>query len=150
MKIIDTLQERFAGRIEVWEKNARRIYLTVKKDDAKEVNWFIFNDLGGRFSTATGVDNPTAVEILYHFCLDQHNVILTVRVRLEKPILEIASLAERLPAAEWVEREIHEMFGVTFTGHPQMETLLLPEDWPAGVYPLRKNSFDSEKENEER
>ena len=53
----------------------------------------------------------------------------------------MASCTDFLPAAEWIEREIAEMFGVKFTGHPQPETLLLPDDWPDGVYPLRKSDF---------
>jgi len=40
--------------------------------------------------------------------------------------------------ALWIEREMHELLGVNFPGHPNLKKLLLPDDWPDGVYPLRK------------
>ena len=42
-------------------------------------------------------------------------------------------------SAWWIEREMHELFGIHFDGNPDLRTLLLPDDWPEGVYPLRKN-----------
>ncbi len=42
-------------------------------------------------------------------------------------------------SAWWIEREIHELFGIEFDGNSDLRPLLLPDDWPPGVYPLRKN-----------
>jgi NADH:ubiquinone oxidoreductase subunit C len=75
---------------------------------------------------------------------------VTLRTFIAKPECVMPTSALLVPATEWVEREIHEMFGVNFIGHPQLETLLLPDDWPQGVFPLRKKSFESETENEMR
>jgi Ni,Fe-hydrogenase III component G len=69
---------------------------------------------------------------------DRLGVIVSVRVLVEKPELKMPSLTEIIPATEWIEREIHEMLGVDFIGHPNLERLLLPDDWPEGVYPFRK------------
>jgi len=44
-----------------------------------------------------------------------------------------------MKCAEWIEREIHEMFGVNFKGHPNLKHLLLKDDWPEGNYPLRRD-----------
>ena len=41
------------------------------------------------------------------------------------------------PQAEWIEREIWEMLGINFKGHPNLKRLLLAEDWPEDKYPLR-------------
>jgi NADH-quinone oxidoreductase subunit C len=42
-------------------------------------------------------------------------------------------------ASDWVEREIHEMLGIKFIGHPRLTHLLLDDDWPKGDFPLRKS-----------
>lgn len=55
--------------------------------------------------------------------------------------LTFPSLTPILPAAAWYEREIHDMFGLTPVGHPDLRPLVLHENWPAGLYPLRKD-FD--------
>ncbi|MFA6549299.1 MAG: NADH-quinone oxidoreductase subunit C [Candidatus Margulisiibacteriota bacterium] len=144
--IIEQIKERFGNKVEVFEKSPKRIYITISKDNAKELVRYMFRDLGARFSIASGVDTRPAVEILYHMAFDKHDLILTVRVAVEKPALEISTFSDFMPAAEWIEREIHEMFGVNFIGHPKLETLLLADDWPAGVYPLRK-SESAEREN---
>ena len=57
----------------------------------------------------------------------------------EGPNPEIDSLAPLFEAANWVEREIHELLGINFRGHPDMRRLLLSDDWPQGVYPLRQD-----------
>jgi Ni,Fe-hydrogenase III component G len=147
--IIEKIKERFGDKIKVFEKTATRLYVTADKKDAKELVRYLFRDLGARFSIASGVDTRPAVEILYHMAFDEYSLMVTVRVAVEKPELEMPSFSDFMPAAEWIEREIREMFGVNFIGHPKLETLLLPDDWPQGVYPLRKNTFDSEKENKE-
>jgi NADH:ubiquinone oxidoreductase subunit C len=79
------------------------------------------------------------MEILYHFTLEDINLLISLRVRLEKPNLEVESLAPLFEAANWVEREIHELLGINFKGHPDLRMLLLPDDWPRGVYPLRQD-----------
>jgi NADH:ubiquinone oxidoreductase subunit C len=81
---------------------------------------------------------------------DKHDLMVTVRTVVEKPELKMPTLTDIIPAANWIEREIHEMLGVDFTGHPGLERLLLPDDWQAGDYPFRKKIFDSEKENTEK
>jgi Ni,Fe-hydrogenase III component G len=42
-------------------------------------------------------------------------------------------------AAEWIEREIHDILGIDFKNHPNLKRLILFDDWPEGVYPLRKD-----------
>jgi Ni,Fe-hydrogenase III component G len=69
---------------------------------------------------------------------------------VEKPELKMDSFTDFMPAADWIEREIHEMLGVDFVGHPNLTKLLLPDDWPEGNHPYRKQTFESEKENDER
>ena len=54
----------------------------------------------------------------------------------EKP--EVKSLTGLFSAVEWIEREMHELLGIEFTGHPNMVPLLSEGNWPKGTYPFRK------------
>ena len=73
------------------------------------------------------------VAILYSF---PHNM----RLRLKIPLADgetASSLVEIWPTANWLEREIFDMFGISFSGHPDMKRILLPEEWQG--HPLRKD-----------
>ena len=73
------------------------------------------------------------IAILYSF---PHNM----RLRLKIPIAETerpASLVEIWPTANWLEREIFDMFGIVFAGHPGLKRILLPDEWQG--HPLRKD-----------
>ncbi len=122
------------------EYNKDRIYVDVDPKDVVEFSRFIFGDLKARFIIASAVDTPRGgVEILYHYDFYQFPVIFTIRVFLTKPELEVESLAPYNKALEWIEREMAELFGITFKNHPNMVHLLLLDDWPEGNYPLRRD-----------
>lgn len=116
-----------------------RIYLYCEADNSYDVNKFLFEDVPARFVIATGIDAEDCFEVLYHYSYDQTGCIITIKAFIrnrEKPAIK--SIAPFLPGAEWIEREIHDLFGIDFTGHPDMRRLILADDWPEGVYPLRK------------
>jgi NADH-quinone oxidoreductase subunit C len=62
---------------------------------------------------------------------------LTVRVYLNEPDLSVPSVCGLWGGADWLEREVFDMFGVAFTGHPDLRRILMPEGFAA--YPLRKD-----------
>ncbi|MCU0641040.1 MAG: NADH-quinone oxidoreductase subunit C [Candidatus Margulisbacteria bacterium] len=148
MSVLEQIKKQFS-RIAVTEKNDRRAYINADNDTAKAIVVYAVNELRLRLSTISGVDTRPGVELLYHLAADREARVITVRTLAAKPDLEINSVTPEIPAAEWVEREIAEMLGVKFTGHPNLTTLLLSDDWPAGVYPLRKQSFESRQELKE-
>jgi len=150
MNIAEQIKDKFKDKIEILEKSKKRIYINAAKEDAKDVARYLFSDLGARFSTATGIDTRLGVEILYHMALDKNGIVVSIRTLVPKPELKMDTFTDIIPATQWIEREIHEMFGVDFIGHPSLERLLLPDDWEEGVYPFRKKTFESEKENTER
>jgi len=88
----------------------------------------------------TCVDWKTHFNMVYH--LDstryRHNVVLKVKTDREKP--EIASLAHVYRTAEQHEREIFDLFGIVFIGHPNLKRIMLTEEWVG--YPLRKDYED--------
>jgi Ni,Fe-hydrogenase III component G len=121
------------------DRSERRVYFTIKKEILQKIARYLFEDVKARFSIATGNDTRKAVEVLYHFSIDEIGLIVSLRVILEKSDLEIDSLTPIMKCAEWIEREIHELLGVNFKGHPNLKHLLLKDDWPEGDYPLRRD-----------
>jgi NADH:ubiquinone oxidoreductase subunit C len=110
----------------------------------------------GYFSAITGLDQPPTgegesavegrVELLYHFC--QGHAVLTLRTSVPYSQPNLDSICAVLPSATLYERELIEMFGVTLEGTPSTERLLISDDWPEGIYPLRKSftGFTDSKE----
>lgn len=88
-------------------------------------------------STITGIDLEGEIELNYHLWCNGAEV--TVRTRAPKERPEIETITDLLPGATLYEREVFDLFGVVFKGHPDLRRLLLPEDWPKGQYPLRKD-----------
>ncbi len=96
----------------------------------------------GYLAAITGVDlGPEAglVEVLYHLCAGAD--VLWLRVRVPRDDAALPTICGVIPSAGFYERELSEMLGITVLGTPDPRPLFLPEEWPAGVYPLRKD-FD--------
>lgn len=136
---VEQIKNKLNDKIIDWyEHSPRRVYIKISPGDIKEASSFFFKDLQFRFITASGQDTPVGFEILYHFSQDSSGEIFSLRVLLtDKKNPAIDSLANLFPAAEWIEREIWELLGINFIGHPNLKRLLLSEEWPQGEYPLR-------------
>jgi Ni,Fe-hydrogenase III component G len=138
-EISDKLKKYLKDNIvEIKNPRERRIFLRVKREAFRESLEYVINDLGFKhLSTITGVDVGTEIELLYHMVLNDA-VVLTLgfSVPKEKPITR--TITDLVPSAVLYEREVHELLGVDFEGHPNLIPLVLPEGWPQDVYPLRK------------
>ncbi|MBA7563705.1 Formate hydrogenlyase subunit 5 [subsurface metagenome] len=134
--------EEIKDKVITIERTAdNRIYLPCEAENSYAVNKFLFEDVPLRFVIATGIDSDDCFEILYHYAYDPIGCVVTVKAFIrdrENPAIE--SIAPFLPAAEWIEREIHDILGIDFKNHPDMRRLILSDDWPEGVYPLRKDA----------
>jgi Ni,Fe-hydrogenase III component G len=94
----------------------------------------------GYLAAITGLDlGPDAgeIEVLYHFCAGA--AVVTLRVRTSRAEASVPSVCGVIPSASLFERELSEMLGVTVVNTPDPTRLFLPDDWPDGVYPLRKD-----------
>ena len=88
----------------------------------------------------TAVDlwpNEPRYEIIYMLVSIAHRLRLRVKVRISNDDPHVATVSDVWPAANWLEREVWDLFGVAFDGHPDPRRLLMPEDWQG--YPLRKD-----------
>lgn len=145
-EVIADLKDRFnADIVDVFDKSAKRVYIEIKPQSITTLAAYLFKDLGARFNIASGVDLRYHMEILYHFTMEEINLVISLRVKLEKDSLEIDSLTPVFEAANWIEREMHELLGINFKGHPDLRKLLLSDEWPEGVYPLRRDYKEWDK-----
>ncbi len=138
-EISDRLKERLKDNIlEMKNPRERRIFLRVKKEAFRETLEYVVRDLGFKhLSTITGVDLGTQIELLYHVVLNDA-IVLTLGFSVPKENPTTRTITDLVPSAVLYEREVHEMLGVDFEGHPNLIPLVLPEGWPKDVYPLRK------------
>ena len=139
--IIDNFREKFRSDIlEVKIKNLKRIIITVNPDSIINITVFLYKMEGFRFIIASALHTRRGFEIHYHFSKDSVGLILNVHVVLDKDNPQIESISNIFNAANWIEREMHELFGINFLNHPNQEKLLSEGNWAEGVYPLR-NEF---------
>jgi NADH-quinone oxidoreductase subunit C len=132
--------KKFLGEdlIEAKIQRPRRIYLKVKPGAHRKAiqymkdNWGLYH-----ISTISGLDLGDNLEVIFH--LNARNVVVNVRAEVPRNKAKIETITDLLPGSNLYEREVHDLFGIEFKGHPNLERLELPEDWPKGVYPLRKD-----------
>ncbi len=138
---LKNITDHFGSRIlKVARKSAKKAYLDIYPKDIVDIVRHIFKDMGFRFNIASAVDDFDGLEVIYHFSYDASGIVVSVRALLkDKGDPHIDTVTGVTRSAWWIEREIHELFGIEFDGNSDLRPLLLPDDWPAGVYPLRKN-----------
>jgi NADH-quinone oxidoreductase subunit C len=144
--VLEDLKGRFGKAfIDFFDKSPKRVYIEIDPAALVPVATYIFRDLGARFHIASGVDTRSHLEILYHFSIESLNLLISLRVTLDRENPRVSSLAPSIKATNWIEREIHELLGVDFEGHPDTRRLLLADEWPEGVYPLRADYREWDK-----
>ncbi|TXT55643.1 MAG: hypothetical protein BAJATHORv1_30023 [Candidatus Thorarchaeota archaeon] len=91
-----------------------------------------------------GIDfEEDGFEIIYYFWSRNSRVLCKIVLKLPADSPEVPTIADIFPGMEWHERETHEMFGINFSGHPDLRLLLLPDELK-GEFPLRK-SFEIDR-----
>jgi len=159
-EIIAILEEKFGTRIKTKKPDALDPYVVVEPGDLFEVCHLLRDDARLRFellNCISGVDYlepdpkkaPKAgfdphLEVVYHFSsfTQRHRFVVKVllpRWKDNKPgeLPEVPSLTSLWRGADWHEREVYDLSGVWFTGHPELRRILLSEDWIG--HPLRKD-----------
>lgn len=100
----------------------------------KEDAAFLFN----RLESVTSVDYKTYFEMVYHlFSWSDHNDWLTVKVKLDHDTPSVPSVTGVFPGVEFEEREVYDLMGISFIGHPDLRRILLADDFSG--HPLRKD-----------
>jgi NADH-quinone oxidoreductase subunit C len=87
----------------------------------------------------TAVDWPkkNVIEIVYHLLSYTHRHAIVLKVETDRAAPSVPTVEGVWKTANWFEREIYDLFGVDFPGHPDLRRLMLPDDWIG--HPLRKD-----------
>lgn len=138
-EVINYLRDILGGDlIETYKQRERRIFIRIKPTAIRKTVKALkdrYQTL--RFMTLSAVDLGLDMEYLYHFHID--GIVLTVRSLKPKEDNTLESIAEIIPAANFIEREISDLFGIKLINHPQPERgLILTKDWPDEKRPLKK------------
>lgn len=120
----------------------RRLFLYVDPPEVKRVCRHLFRDLDARYVISIGADDrPFSGNFLvaHNFAFDKDHLLCSVLTYLPPDNPRIDSISGVVPAANWAEREIRDLIGIEAVGHPYPKRLVLPDGWPDGVHPLRKD-----------
>lgn len=112
--------------------------LFIRKEDWFEVVSYLKTGLHFVYmKNYSGVDYQTHMEVVLHLYSFIRQEQLSIRVKLDRDQPVVASLTPLFAAADWNEREMYDLLGIQFTGHPRLTRILMPEDWEG--HPLRKD-----------
>lgn len=124
--------------VEVANPSVRRIFCRVEPGSLTAALAVLKDSLGFTYlATISGVDLGENFEIIYHLANEYTN--LNVRTRIPRANPHVASICGVIPGAILYERELQDMFGIVVDNIPDPRRLVLPDDWPEGQYPLRKD-----------
>ena len=142
--LIASLQEAVPGaRFEPAVTTDLQTSLYASRDDLPSVAQVLRDRADLRFdflAELTAVDfwpREPRFEIIYVLVSIEHRARLRLKVRLHGEDAHVGTVSGIWPAANWLEREVWDLFGVRFDGHPDPRRLLMPEDWEGS--PLRKD-----------
>jgi NADH-quinone oxidoreductase subunit C len=141
---IETLKNKSNVDFETQQHSHKRVYVRVNRENLKKLCQIIFHDLKAKFSIATGLHVREGFEVLYHFTFDKDQFICTIRTLAPHDDPKLDSLTAIIPGARWIEREIYDILGVQFTGHPNLKRLVKAEHLSENEFPFRKD-FDIQK-----
>jgi len=140
---LQLLKARFGPAIERADlAGDNRLFVFVAPAALKAVCQFLFRDLDARYVISVGTDDrPFSGRFMvgHHFAFDRDHLLAAVLSYLPPDQPQIQSISDVVPAANWAEREMRDLVGIEPVGHRTPKRLVLPDGWPEGVYPLRKD-----------
>jgi len=136
--IVEGLKERIGSDniLDTRTARERRFFVTVKAEALKAAVSYLIAKGFRHITTISGVDLSDRIEVVYH--LDREGFQLSVKVAVPENNPVMPTITDIIPGAMLYEREVHDLLGVVFEGHPDLSRLVLPEKWPDGLHPLRK------------
>ncbi|WP_318444090.1 hydrogenase large subunit [Photobacterium leiognathi] len=144
---VDGVNHFFPSAIidEEWQTD-NQVTITVKMTSLVEVMKWLYYDQGGWLTVTFGNDERSLNGhfAVYHALSMEGEVKswVTVKVLVDANSQEFISLTPTIPAAVWGEREVRDMYGLRPVGLPDERRLVLPDDWPEDLHPLRKDAMD--------
>ncbi len=133
--------EKFSDNsISIESSGESRIHINIDRKGIKPLACSLA-EMGGRYLVGTAYDNinrDNTLGIIHSFAFDSENLIVNIETSVPENDPVCDSITNEIPGAGWSEREFMDLLGITFTDHPKPKRLVLADDWPEGIYPLRK------------
>ena len=133
-----------------WVPKQRRVFVEVNTEDFRKVLEYLMKENSfDTLCTITGLDYGESIGMIYHLTR-QDGIVINLKTSVPKENPVIQSIISYFPAAELYEREVVDLLGAKVEGLPEGSRYPLPDGWPEGQYPLRKDwkSETSQKEDE--
>jgi len=155
---LNQLKEQFGPAVQRADlPGDERLFVFVDPGAIKAICQYIFRDLDARYVTSIGADDrPFSGKYLvaHNFAFDRERLVASVLTYLPAEDPKLDSISDVVPAANWAEREFRDLVGIEPVGHRYPKRLVLPDGWPDGAHPLRKDvpwnhvpeGFDAERE----
>jgi NADH-quinone oxidoreductase subunit C len=142
---VPALRSEFGSAVERYLVSCDQTVVYVSRDRAHDVLAWLKTSPGQEFDYLTDLtavdyrDPERPLEVVYQLRALARKADLRIKVALDKGgPLEVQSVYDLWRGADWLEREVYDMFGVTFVGHPDLRRILMWETYAEG-YPLRKD-----------
>jgi NADH-quinone oxidoreductase subunit C len=139
-ELVQRLQAKFGQAIREATLDRKQAIILIAREQLREISWYCRDD--EKFDMLvdlTAVDWPKR-EKRFDIVLNLYSFAKNERLRLKAHAGEnepVRSVCDVWPAANWLERECYDMFGIVFEGHPDLKRILMPDEWQG--YPLRKD-----------
>ena len=143
--ITDVLEEKFPGssfNTEAFSNFEDELSITVNPDSLEEVALFLRDHEAFQFrmlvdlTAAHYPDNDLPLEVLYQLYSIEKNRRVRLKIKLQEG-QSLSTVSNLWSSANWMEREVFDLFGISFSGHPDLRRILLPDDW--GSHPMLKS-----------
>ncbi len=144
IEIAELIKGKFGSEVKGVVEFRGQISITVKKERILEIMSYLHKTPELYFdylADLCGVDymgkKEIRFEVVYHLLSIKYNKMIRIKAEVPEDDCSIDSVIGIWAGADWHERECYDMFGISFTGHPDLRRILMPEDWDG--YPLRKD-----------
>jgi NADH-quinone oxidoreductase subunit C len=140
------LEAAFGGAVGPVSTARASSWIEIDPDRIDEVAALLARDPETRFeclSNLSGIDYPAHghIQVVYDLMSYSHRHELTLKVNADRQTPSVKTVSHVWSAANWLEREVFDLLGVDFVGHPDLRRILLPDDWVGN--PLRKDYVEA-------
>ncbi len=133
-EILTQIKNKFPDLFVEEQSNA----VVIPKTALLGIVYFLKNEMGfTNCHCVTAVDRKDKMEVVYHLYSFSNHFMLTLKVMVTLDDLALESVTPLWRSADWLEREVFDLFGIKFLNHPDLRRIMNPDEWTD--YPLRKD-----------
>jgi NADH-quinone oxidoreductase subunit C len=142
VEIHERLKAKFGDAVGALSEPKIDPFCVVQKERLVELCRFLKSETGielDLLEDLTAVDWPkrNVIEVVYHLISTRHRHVFKMKVEADRAAPVVSTVECVWKTANWFEREVYDLFGVDFPGHPDLRRIMLPDDWIG--HPLRKD-----------